>query len=54
LRRFQELGFVPGDCNKYNFIICPDGQVVLIDFYKAKACNDPAVMEAEMASLEGN
>lgn len=50
LRRFHELGFVHGDCNKYNFIIRPDGQVVLIDFDKASACTDPALMEAEMAS----
>ncbi|ROV96811.1 hypothetical protein VMCG_07911 [Cytospora schulzeri] len=33
--------------------IRPDGQVVLIDFEKAKTCADPAVMEAEIASLEG-
>ncbi|KAI5868501.1 alpha-galactosidase A [Durotheca rogersii] len=53
LRRFHALGFVHGDCNKYNFIICPDGQVVLIDFDKAKTCADSALMEAEIASLEG-
>lgn len=53
LRRFHALGFVHGDCNKYNFIICPDRQVFLIDFDKAKACTDPARMEAEMASLKG-
>lgn len=53
LRRFHALGFVHGDCNKYNFIIRPDGQVVLIDFDKAKACTDPALMEAEIASLKG-
>lgn len=52
LRRFHGLGFVHGDCNKYNFILRPDGQVVLIDFDKASACTDPALMEAEMASLE--
>ncbi|KAH7317255.1 alpha-galactosidase A [Rhexocercosporidium sp. MPI-PUGE-AT-0058] len=52
LRRFHVLGFVHGDCNKYNFIIRPDGQVVLIDFDKAKTCADPALMEAEIASLE--
>lgn len=28
LRRFHALGFVHGDCNKYNFVIRPDGQVV--------------------------
>jgi predicted Ser/Thr protein kinase len=53
LRRFHGLGFVHGDCNKYNFIIRPDGQVFLIDFDKAKNCADPALMEAEIASLEG-
>lgn len=52
LRRFQALGFVHGDCNKYNFIIRPDGQVVLIDFDKSKTCADPALLEAEIASLE--
>ncbi|KAK4447880.1 alpha-galactosidase A [Podospora aff. communis PSN243] len=52
LRRFHGLGFVHGDCNKYNFIICPNGQVVLIDFDKARTCTDPALLEAEMASLE--
>jgi Ser/Thr protein kinase RdoA (MazF antagonist) len=53
LRRFHPLVFVHGDCSKYNFIIRPDGQVVLIDFDKAKACADPALMEAEITSLEG-
>lgn len=53
LRRFHMLGFIHGDSNKYNFIIRPDGQVVLIDFDKAKTCADPALMEAEIASLEG-
>lgn len=52
LRRSHELGYVHGDCNKYNFIIRPDGEVVLIDFDKAKACTDLAVMEAEIASLK--
>jgi predicted Ser/Thr protein kinase len=52
LRRFHALGFVHGDCNKYNFIIRPDGRVFLIDFDKAKACNDPALMNAEIASLK--
>lgn len=52
LRRFHALGFVHGDCCKYNFIIRPDRQVVLIDFDKAKTCADPALMEAEIASLE--
>ncbi|KAK0712321.1 alpha-galactosidase A [Apiosordaria backusii] len=52
LRRFHGLGFVHGDCNKYNFIIRPNGQVVLIDFDKANTCTDPALMEAEIASLE--
>ncbi|KAK0743117.1 hypothetical protein B0T18DRAFT_489932 [Schizothecium vesticola] len=51
-RRFHGLGFVHGDCNKYNFIIRPNGQVVLIDFDKANTCTDPALMEAEIASLE--
>lgn len=51
LRRFHALGYVHGDCNKYNFIICPDGRVVLIDFDKARPCDDQAVMEAEVASL---
>ena len=51
LRRFHGLGFLHGDCNKYNFIIRPDGQVVLIDFDKAKPCNDQAVLETEIASL---
>jgi predicted Ser/Thr protein kinase len=53
LRRFHTLGFVHGDCNKYNFIIRPDGQVLLIDFDKAKPCADPALLEAEITSLEG-
>ncbi|MDB5910725.1 MAG: putative alpha-galactosidase a protein [Massilia sp.] len=53
LRRFHALGFVHGDCNKYNFIIRPDGQAVLIDFDKAKTCADPVLMDAEIASLEG-
>ncbi|KAI0201008.1 hypothetical protein F4808DRAFT_426207 [Astrocystis sublimbata] len=52
LRRFDALGFVHGDCNKYNFIVCPDGQAVLIDFDHSEPCTDPALMEAEMASLE--
>ncbi|KAI1816513.1 alpha-galactosidase A [Poronia punctata] len=52
LRRFHALGLVHGDCNKYNFIICPSGQVVLIDFDHAKPCTDPALMDAEIASLE--
>lgn len=52
LRRFHALGFVHGDCNKYNFIICPGERVWLIDFDKARACVDPAVMEAEIASLD--
>ncbi|KAI0541720.1 alpha-galactosidase A [Xylaria digitata] len=52
LRRLHALGLVHGDCNKYNFIICPDGHAVLIDFDHTEACTDPALMEAEMASLE--
>ena len=52
LRRFHALGFVHGDCNKYNFIVRQDGQVVLLDFEKAKICTDPALTEAEIASLE--
>ncbi|KAI3323078.1 alpha-galactosidase A [Xylariaceae sp. AK1471] len=52
LRRFHALGLVHGDCNKYNFIICPDGQAILIDFDHAKPCTDHAMMEAEIASLE--
>jgi hypothetical protein len=52
LRRFHALGFVHGDCNKYNFIICPDGRVVLIDFDHSQPCTDSALMEDEMASLE--
>ncbi|KAH8904103.1 alpha-galactosidase A [Coniochaeta sp. PMI_546] len=52
LRRFHALGFVHGDCNKYNFIVRPDGQVVLIDFEKARACADPILMETEVASLK--
>lgn len=53
LRWFHGLGFVHGDCNKHNFIIRPNGQVVLIDFDKARFCIDPAVLEAEVASLKG-
>ncbi|KUI57672.1 hypothetical protein VP1G_04950 [Cytospora mali] len=53
LRRFHALGFLHGDCNKYNFIIRPDGQVVLIDFEKSEPCADPALLEAEIASLKG-
>jgi predicted Ser/Thr protein kinase len=53
LRRFHGLGFVHGDCDKHNFIIRPNSQVVLIDFDKANTCTDPALMEAEMAILEG-
>lgn len=52
LRRFYKLGFMHGDCNKYNFNICPDGRVVLIDFGQAKPCTGPALMDAEIASLE--
>ncbi|KAI1129967.1 alpha-galactosidase A [Nemania abortiva] len=52
LRRFHMLGLVHGDCNKYNFIIRPDGQAVLIDFDHSMPCTDPALLEAEMASLE--
>ncbi|KAI1111950.1 alpha-galactosidase A [Nemania sp. NC0429] len=37
---------------EYNFIICPDGRVVLIDFDKARPCTNPALMEAEIESLE--
>jgi predicted Ser/Thr protein kinase len=51
LRRFHKLGYLHGDCNKYNFIIRPDG-VVLLDFEKARKCDDEALLEAEMASLE--
>ncbi|KAI1101735.1 alpha-galactosidase A [Jackrogersella minutella] len=53
LRRFHALGFVHGDPNKYNFIIRPDGQVLLIDFDNVKPCTDPALLEAEIASLDG-
>ncbi|KAI1288720.1 alpha-galactosidase A [Xylaria venustula] len=52
LRRFHALGFVHGDCNKYNFIIRPNGQAVLIDFDHAERCTEPARTEAELASLE--
>ncbi|OAA62438.1 alpha-galactosidase A [Niveomyces insectorum RCEF 264] len=52
LRHFHALGFVHGDCNKYNFIVRPGGKVVLIDFDKAEACADPPRMEAEIASLK--
>ncbi|KAJ3545308.1 hypothetical protein NM208_g2564 [Fusarium decemcellulare] len=52
LRRFHALGFVHGDCNKYNFIIRTDGQALLIDFDGATPCTDAALMEAEISSLE--
>ncbi|KAM0283753.1 hypothetical protein ACHAQH_002342 [Verticillium albo-atrum] len=52
LGRFHALGYIHGDCNKYNFIIRPDDEVVLIDFEKARKCDEEAMLEAEMASLE--
>jgi hypothetical protein len=52
LRRFHALGYVHGDCNKYNLIIRPDDTVVLIDFEKATKCDDQALMDEEKASLE--
>ncbi|KAL2756823.1 hypothetical protein ACRALDRAFT_1062506 [Sodiomyces alcalophilus JCM 7366] len=52
LERFHALGYLHGDCNKYNFVIRPDDKVVLIDFEKARKCDDEAMLEAEMASLE--
>ncbi|KAI1747058.1 alpha-galactosidase A [Xylaria castorea] len=51
LHRFHTLGFMHGDCNKYNFIIRPDGRAVLIDFDHSKFCTDPAPRKAEIASL---
>ena len=32
--------------------MCPDRRAVFIDFERAKPCTDPALMEAEIASLE--
>ncbi|KAL2210618.1 alpha-galactosidase A [Sarocladium strictum] len=52
LRRFHSLGYLHGGCNKYNFITRPDDTVVLIDFEKATKCNDQALMDEEIASLE--
>lgn len=52
LSRFHALGYLHGDCNKYNFIIRPDDTIVLIDFERATKCDDKALIEKEMASLE--
>lgn len=51
LGRLHALGYLHGDCNKYNFVVRPDGGVVLVDFEKARECRDQAALEAEMASL---
>lgn len=52
LRRFHALGYLHGDCNKYNFIILPDGKVFLIDFDNARACTDARLLDAEVESLK--
>jgi predicted Ser/Thr protein kinase len=52
LQTFHSLGYVHGDCNKFNFIIRPDNSVVLIDFDKSKPCDDPEVLQKEMDSLK--
>ncbi|KAI1179193.1 hypothetical protein F4777DRAFT_575224 [Nemania sp. FL0916] len=49
---FHALEFVHEDCNKYTFILCSDGRIVLVDFDNAKARSDPAVIEEEIANLE--
>ncbi|KAF6785968.1 alpha-galactosidase A [Colletotrichum sojae] len=51
LGRLHALGYLHGDCNKYNSLVRPGGEVVLLDFEKARRCDDRGLLEAEMASL---
>ncbi|KAI1407237.1 alpha-galactosidase A [Hypoxylon sp. FL1857] len=52
LRQLHDMRILHGDCNRYNFIVGPNGKVALIDFDNAKVDADTQIMEKEMASLE--
>ncbi|KAF6837677.1 alpha-galactosidase A [Colletotrichum musicola] len=51
LERLHALGHLHGDCNKYNFLVRPGGEVVLLDFEKARKCDDQSLLGAEITSL---
>ncbi|KAF6822194.1 alpha-galactosidase A [Colletotrichum plurivorum] len=51
LGRLHALVYLHGDCNKYNFLVRPGGDAVLVDFDKTRKCGDRGLLEAEMASL---
>ncbi|KAI9684822.1 MAG: hypothetical protein M1829_000197 [Trizodia sp. TS-e1964] len=51
LAKMHKLGFLHGDINKHQFIIC-DGRAFLIDFATTRRCDDPKLLEEEFQSLE--
>jgi hypothetical protein len=58
LRRLhEEVGLVHGDANRFNFIVCEDDEVKLVDFEnskvigKDKTADDRLAMEKEMQGL---
>ncbi|KAJ5926756.1 hypothetical protein N7516_008529 [Penicillium verrucosum] len=51
LARLHALGIKHGDVNRFNFLV-RDSRAILIDFDKARKCDDPNLLAGELGSLQ--